>query len=267
MYNNFNENFNTDEIIRLETKLNEHHVYQSVRTREDLNVFMRHHIFSVWDFMSLLKFLQFHIAPAVFPWFPATRHTNARRFINAIVLEEESDEKESGRGYISHFEMYLNAMKELDIKTDEIEKFSDITVCSGIDRALESAPMPEAARFFVSKTFEFIKSNKAHIGAAAFAYGREKIIPDMFRRIIEDSGLKPVDAPSFFHYLERHIHLDEDYHAPLSMMMLEELCEGKIEKIKEAQTAAEEAIKARIQFWDGVASEVKRKSSYASARA
>jgi hypothetical protein len=59
-------------------------------------------------------------------------------------------------------------------------------------------------------------------------------------------------APSFHYYLNRHIHLDEDFHAPLSLQLLNELCAGESEKVQEAELAAQQAIKARLRFWDEV---------------
>ena len=59
------------------------------------------------------------------------------------------------------------------------------------------------------------------------------------------------EAPAYHYYLERHIHLDEDHHGPLSIQMLDELCGGNPHKLREAERAAREAIIARIEFWDG----------------
>ena len=88
--------------------------------------------------------------------------------------------------------------------------------------------------------------------SAAFALGREHIIPAMFRSFLKDMGITPKDAPAFHYYLERHIHLDEDFHAPLSLRMLNSFISGDTRKTKEAEEAALEAIEARTQFWDGV---------------
>jgi hypothetical protein len=59
-------------------------VYQTVQTLDDLRVFMAHDVYAVWDFMSLLKFLQHELAPSRLPWAPSA-NTAVRRFINEIV--------------------------------------------------------------------------------------------------------------------------------------------------------------------------------------
>ena len=46
--------------------------------------------------------------------------------------------------------------------------------------------------------------------------------------------------------------MDEDFHGPLSIQMVESLCEGKPALLREAEQAAREALTARVRFWDGV---------------
>jgi hypothetical protein len=74
----------------------------------------------------------------------------------------------------------------------------------------------------------------------------------MFRSILQRIGVSDKQAPIFHFYLNRHIHLDEDFHAPLSLRLLNRLCEGDDRKIQEAIKAANAAVNARIEFWDGV---------------
>jgi hypothetical protein len=247
--------FNLDVIKELQNKLNNHHVYKAIKDHEALRVFMEHHIFSVWDFMSLVKYLQNYIAPAKTPW-GIHASKNVRRFINSIVLEEESDiglpDKDGNTTYASHFEMYCDAMKEINANPHNAILFSNAVQKYGFEPGVELMFIPEPSKAFMKKTMGFIKTDKPHIVAAAFALGREKIIPDMFRQLLSEMNVQKEDVPAFYYYLDRHIHLDEDFHAPLSLQMLNELCQGDATKIREAEDAAKAAISARIQFWDGV---------------
>lgn len=84
-------------------------MYERLQTLPDLRCFMEHHVFAVWDFMSLLKVLQRELTCTAVPWVP-TANAPARRLVNEIVLEEESDLDSEGRP-TSHFELYVRAME------------------------------------------------------------------------------------------------------------------------------------------------------------
>lgn len=246
----------TADVIRPQRQdLEAHPVYAAIASMEDLQCFMEHHVYSVWDFMSLVKFLQGVVAPSRSPWLPA-RDTAVRRFINELVLEEESDQGMPGsadaQGFTSHFELYCGAMREIGARSDDVLAFVERLQHEDIDTALAQAPIPEPARRFMRTTFGFIASGKPHVVAAALALGREHIIPDMFRAVLGRSGVNGHQAPMFHYYLNRHVHLDEDMHGPLSLRLLEQLCAGDPQKIDEAVAAARQAIEARIAFWDGV---------------
>jgi len=152
--------------------LNEHPIYKAVETIEDLRCFMEHHIFSVWDFMSLVKYLQSVIAPSQTPWVPPF-DTDLSRFINEIVLEEESDEMPDKQSFLSHFEMYLLAMEEVGADTSKIKNFVQVVQTMGIDEALKLPDIPQASRVFTTTTFSFIVEREPHHAAAAFSLGRE----------------------------------------------------------------------------------------------
>jgi hypothetical protein len=243
-----------EQIRPLQEQLDAHPIYSSIRNLADLRVFMAHHCFSVWDFMSLIKYLQRHIAPAGVLWIPRG-DPSLRYFINQLVLEEESDTIADADGvprHASHFEIYLEAMREVGADHQLPSRFVELVEEQGIDAALRSEIVPLPARYFSGTTFCFIREDKPHLVAAALAVGREQAIPGMFRQFLDGMGLGPDEAPIFHRYLNRHIHLDEDFHGPLSIALLHALCEGDATRIEEAEAAAEEAICARIRFWDGV---------------
>jgi hypothetical protein len=94
---------------------------QKVKTIEDLQSFLENHVFAVWDFMSLLKALQSKLTCTTTPWF-ATANPETRYLINEIVVAEESDLTLDGRRQ-SHYEMYIEAMKDCGASIVEIESF------------------------------------------------------------------------------------------------------------------------------------------------
>lgn len=245
-------------INSFKNRLEEHPIYEAVSTLEDLKCFMEHHVYSVWDFMSLIKYLQALIAPTSYPWAPAG-DGNVRRFINELVLEEESDETTVPGKHLSHFELYQEAMREIGAETGTSSRFIDAVSNDGIYKALERIEVPGPSAGFTSTTFKFIESDKPHEVAAALALGREHIIPCMFRSILKKIGVTENDAPIFHFYLNRHIHLDEDFHAPLSIRLLNNLCANDPLKIEEATNAADVAVNARLDFWDGVLEAIKRR--------
>ncbi len=239
----------------LRERLNTHPVYASLRNIADLRSFVSHHVYSVWDFMSLAKSLQGTLAPTTLPWRPVGDPA-VRRFINEIILGEESDiglpDGEGNETFASHFELYCQAMSEIGADPTEALAFVELACDQGIDAALREGAAPSPAREFMATTFGFIASGKPHVVAAAFALGREHVIPQMFREFLAGMDIREAEAPAFHYYLERHIHLDEDSHGPLSLKMLEELCAGDPQRIREAEAAACQALEARIRFWDGV---------------
>jgi hypothetical protein len=241
-------------------RLEQHSVYAAVRSIDDLRCFMEHHVYSVWDFMSLIKYLQNAVAPSRYPWAPSG-DGSVRRFINELVLEEESDEALAPAGeapvYASHFELYCHAMQEIGASNRNALNFVAAVKTSGIGPALASDAIPGPSRDFTRTTFAFIDSDKPHVVAAALALGREHIIPCMFRSFLRNLGVTENAAPAFHYYLNRHIHLDEDFHAPLSLRLLNSLCGNDRARRQEAVQAGEQAVEARIAFWDGVLEAIK----------
>ena len=110
--------FPLDRINALQFKLNNHKLISGdlIDNIYDLQIFMEHHVFAVWDFMSLIKFLQNHFCPTTDCWVPLNRskkENRCARLVNEIILAEETDYDLNGKDIVSHFELYLDAMEEI----------------------------------------------------------------------------------------------------------------------------------------------------------
>lgn len=241
----------------LREQLLKHGVYHAVKTAMDLRIFMEQHVFAVWDFMCLLKALQGRLTCVTVPWLPQGER-NARRLINEIVLEEESDEDGEG-GYISHFELYRAAMAQCGADTSRVDDFLNrLGRGQPVPDALKAAGVPKVARAFVSTTWQIVASGSPHGIAAAFAFGREDLISEMFRALAEDlDDHFPGQWALLRRYLDRHIQLDEERHRPLAFELLAGLCTEDQDKWREAQETASMALKSRIALWSGVVEQIK----------
>ncbi|RZS95735.1 DUF3050 domain-containing protein [Cecembia calidifontis] len=230
----------------------QHPIYQDMKTLEDFQVFMEQHVYAVWDFMTLLKALQLKLTGMSLPWRPADEPL-VTRLINDIVLAEESDEDGQG-GYCSHFELYLRAMKEAGASTEKIDNLlGHLGTGKSFQEAIGLVELPQSVISFLNKNFEVVEKGKAHEIAASFTLGREDLIPDLFRQLVNDLiKSKPDQLNTLEYYFERHIHLDEDHHGPLALKMLLHLCGEDDAKWKETEKAAIEALEARKVLWDGI---------------
>jgi hypothetical protein len=225
-----------------------HPIYQGLRVERDLTVFMEHHVFAVWDFMSLLKSLQRRLTCVDVPWVP-TGPTASRRLINDIVMVEESDAL--GSGFTSHFELYRAGMAEAGADTGPIDRLlAMLGVGTPVTEALRLAGAPEPAAEFVATTFDVIENAPTHCQAAAFAFGREDLIPEMFDQVI--SAGDEARLGIFRDYLARHIEVDGEEHTPMAMQMVADLCGDDDKAWREAAATATRVLQARAELWDGI---------------
>lgn len=231
-----------------------HPVYESLRGPEEVNLFLKHHVWAVWDFMSLLKSLQARLTCVGVPWVPAP-FPFAARLINEIVLGEETDADGRG-GHASHFELYLEAMREAGADTSAIEKFVG-QIARGIswETALRDGAdqIPKAACAFVSYHVRLAEAGSLAAVAGAFTLAREGVIPDMFDRLLLELGeAMPDRYGRFAYYLRRHIELDGDEHGPAATRLLDLVTEGSESKAREAIEAARLSMRLRADLYDAV---------------
>jgi Protein of unknown function (DUF3050) len=225
-----------------------HGVYARLSSLPHLRAFMESHVFAVWDFMSLLKTLQQRLTCVTTPWQPPEDSLSAR-LINEIVLVEESDELADGRSG-SHFEAYVRAMEEIGADTRPVQTFlAALRQGRSVGAALTEARVSSSTQAFVTNTMATIGC-ETHEVAASFLLGREAVIPLMFEQIL--SITTQVNAPTLNWYLQRHIDVDGDEHAPAGWQLLSRLCGPDVRRWRESEESAKRALQARRVLWDGV---------------
>jgi hypothetical protein len=242
----------------LQKRLVAHPLYAALRDERSVRVFMEAHVFAVWDFQSLLKALQRTVTCVDVPWLP-TADPEARRLVNEIVLDEESDLAPAG-GHLSHFEIYLQAMRECGADTSPIESFI-ARLRSGLtlEDAFDSPAIPPGVAPFVQATLAIARCGEPHRIAAAFAYGREEVIPAMFQQIIARlAAASPCAWDTLRYYLERHIGRDAEQHGPQADRLARKLCGDDATRWLQATEAARTSLEARVNLWDAVADTVSR---------
>jgi hypothetical protein len=245
-------------ILDLRSQLQKHELYSSLNDLDDIRIFMENHVFAVWDFMSLLKALQRDLTCVDVPWIP-TKSPVVSRFINEIVLGEESDLNELGEPK-SHFQMYLEAMEQAGANTEKIHHFLNILQSSrDINESLNGLGLDPRVIGFVKYTFSVIETKKAHLIASAFTFGREDIIPDMFIGILNEADAENKLYSKIRYYLERHIEVDGGEHGPIAMLMMTELCGEDPVKWKEAISVARTSLEKRIQLWEAINEQIRSK--------
>jgi hypothetical protein len=209
--------------------------------------------------MSLLKRLQQDLTCTKVPWFPAD-NARAARLINDIVIGEETDVDPEG-SYVSHLDLYLRAMADVGASTRQFDAFRSLArLGTSVETAMVRTGAPPHVQAFVAHTMALAQSGSTEEVLAAFFYGREDIIPEMFSRLQKTLASARRDNASlrnFIYYIERHIELDGDSHGPMGRELLEGLVADSPQRHQRALHAACNSIKARIDLWNGTLSRLR----------
>lgn len=238
--------------------ISNHKVFVEVSSIENLKIFAEHHVYAVWDFMCLVKSLQRKLVCTEIAWYPPIDHVGCH-LINEIVAEEESDITWDGR-YLSHFEMYLEAMQQCGAKTTTILAFIDsIKKKEPLEMALSLHPIPKIAKYFIYDTFKII-TMEVHQIASSFTFAREGITDRMFLPILQNMQDKESIA-KFIYYFQRHIDLDAGKHSQEAKLLMMDLCGNDERKWHEAREASIYCLMSRINFLDGIYQKIKHGSS------
>src|SRR5690606_10947945 len=132
----------------------------------------------VWSYNALLRSLQKDLIALSMP-INSDPHKEAIRLISEIILDEEVDDLGDGR-FLSHLELYIEAMQDLDCDVAPILGFFDLLETRlDIDKAIEYSEFPEEAKIYARQTTELL-TRPLHCRAAALFYEGESYIPDFF---------------------------------------------------------------------------------------
>jgi hypothetical protein len=153
---------------------------------------------------------------------------------------------------MSHFELYLQAMREVEADVRPIESFilllrAGIPMRQALDRSVALAHV----RAFVESTLGLASGGRVEEIASSFLLGREQLVPAMFRRLLP--SIEQPHAASLRLYIARHIEVDEQSHGPLAERLLCELCGADADRWERATRAAQRALTDRCALWDAVA--------------
>lgn len=236
-------------LVTVQNKLQTHPIYNSIKTKPQMQLFMESHSFAVWDFMVLLKTLQNKLTCTNQIWLPP-KNPYAARLVNSIVLDEESDQVSHDK-CMSHFELYFEAMRDIKADTRQIESFLvKISRGKSVHTALLEVNVPDHTKQFVRSTLDAV-NQPLHCVASSFYFGREDPIPNMFSKFVRNLP-EAQEYENLRLYLDRHIQLDHDTHGPAMEKLLDNLTKGDEFKINKVIESGIIAINHRIKLWDGI---------------
>ncbi len=212
-------------VAELRNAIVQHDVFNNINSQKNIRMYMEHHVFQVWDFMILLKSIQFGVNSVYKKgsnnfscWYPKVPGKFSR-LITEIVLDEESDSEIND---LSHFEYYLKAMEQSEADLYYIERAmwhvrmsDDISLDLHQPNFFPSESVKE--HFLYMREISNIVEDPDKLifqPLASFFFCREDLIPDFFTSIVTQTSERWKTNNAFFiNYLQRHIDLDGGEHS------------------------------------------------------
>lgn len=229
--------------------LEKHDIYESVVGLKSLQYFMERHIICVWSYTALLQSLHKDLVAMVFP-LNSESHKEAIRLISEIIINEEVDDLGDGR-YLSHLELYLEAMQDLDCDLSKILDFFDqLETNRSIDEAIKKSLFSEEIKEYARATARFLRK-PLHIRAAALYYEGEPFFPDQFlyRLYLLSDHIKCDKA---LWYFEKHIEGIKCQDFSAAGRLVEVLCKVDHKFDYEAESTASAVMRNRINLWNKI---------------
>ncbi|CAG9319831.1 unnamed protein product [Blepharisma stoltei] len=221
-------------------------------------VYMKNFIYQAWAVISTLKALRSKLSPSTVPWYPP-EDENSVRYINEILLDEETDVAGQPQQYSSHYNLFIKAMREANGFSEPMETLvTDLRQGMAWDKAF--IKNKDQYKHIISpSTFKYVENEigiamngDLHQIAGFFFLGREETVPDLFSGFVKSLNEKEVNAPLFKSYIQRHIDLDGDLHAPLGEKITQRVCKEDPKMWKEVYEAGKLGITDDLNFAKGV---------------
>jgi len=247
----------SDTMHELKQQLMRHQLYQRIDSMEALRCFMESHVFAVWDFMSLVHAMKRHLSPQQKLWTPGPCPANLRT-VYEILRDEETDcwphPSDGTIHTTSHFEMYRMAMNEVGASTQAIDELVCHAAASTAipEDVAQWMTLPDDLRSFLNLHLRLVREDHFPAISAAFYYGREAILPDLFEQVLAQPWFQQSHAPLFVTYCQRHIELDGDSHGDLARQIFQWATENDAQKEAMGMEAAVQTLQARLAMLDGV---------------